>query len=133
MPEQTPTPPDPLAMWRDWVGNSERQWNSFLNDMMSTDEFSKSMGRFMDLYLNMQKQLNESMGRYLNVLNLPTRSDVFSLGDRLSMIEERLAGIDARLAAIVPAGRAAAASTAPSPAAAVPRPPRTKKPPQAAR
>jgi len=131
MPEQIPTPPDPLAMWRDWVTNSERQWNSFLNDMMSTDEFGKSMGRFMDLYLNMQKQLNESMGRYLNVLNLPTRSDVFGLGDRLSMIEARLAGIDARLASMAPAERTASAP--PSPAANVTRPPRTRKPAQPAR
>ncbi|MBI5948879.1 MAG: hypothetical protein HY875_12145 [Chloroflexi bacterium] len=126
MAEQTS--PDPFAMWRDWVSNSERQWNAFLNEMMSTDEFSKSMGRFMDVYLNSQKQLNDSMGRYLNALNLPTRSDIQGLGDRLSVIEHRLSGIESRLAALVPADRAATAS--PSPAASVPRPPRTKKPAQ---
>ena len=88
------TTPDPFAMWRDWLSNSERQWNSFLNQAMSTDEFGQAMGRMMDVYLGAQKNMNEVMGRYFTALNMPTRTDVLSLANRLSEIEERLGSIE---------------------------------------
>ena len=115
---------DPLAMWREWVANSERQWNGFMNNAMATDEFSQTMGRFMDVYLNMQKNMNEVMGRYLQTMNVPTRNDILALGERLSQIEDRLSGIENALRA--------SATPLPAPAAAaVRRPPRTKKPAKA--
>jgi polyhydroxyalkanoic acid synthase PhaR subunit len=118
---------DPFAMWRDWVANSERQWNGFLNNAMATDEFSQTMGRFMDVYLNMQKNMNEVMGRYLQLLNVPTRNDILALGERLSEIEDRLSSIENAVVS-VSAGRAANVSGSPAPPA---RPPRTKKPAKA--
>ena len=119
---------DPFEMWRDWVANSERQWNSFLNNAMATDEFSQAMGRMMDVYLNMQKNMNEVMGRYLQVINVPTRNDVMAIGERLSQIEDRLNQIEGALARMsVPS----ASGTAAPRATAVPRPPRTKKPAKA--
>lgn len=118
---------DPFAMWRDWVANSERQWNGFLNNAMATDEFSQTMGRFMDVYLNMQKNMNEVMGRYLQLLNVPTRNDILALGERLSQIEDRLSSIENAVTS-VSAGRGANAS---GPSAAPARPPRTKKPAKA--
>jgi polyhydroxyalkanoic acid synthase PhaR subunit len=116
---------DPFAMWRDWVAQSERQWNAFLNDAMATDEFTQSMSRFLDVYLNIQKNMNDVMSRYFSVLNVPTRTDVLSLGDRLSGIEDRLGAIEHAIASLKPAADASAARSGASPA---PRPPRTKKP-----
>ncbi len=113
---------DPIAMWRDWVSQSERQWNTFLNNAMSTDEFSQSMGRMMDVYLGMQKNMNETMGRYFSALNIPSRSDILSLGDRLGAIEDRLTSIESALSGM----KAGKAATSDEPAA--PRPPRTRKP-----
>lgn len=119
---------DPFAMWRDWVANSERQWNGFLNNAMATDEFSQTMGRMMDVYLNMQKNMNEVMGRYLQTINVPTRNDILALGERLSQIEDRLGRIENQMMA---ASRAAANAAAPAPAGSAPavkKPARTKKP-----
>lgn len=118
---------DPFALWRDWLSNSERQWNAFLNEAMSTDQFSQSMGRFMDVYLNLQKSMNETMGRYFSALNMPTRTDVLSLGTRLSGIEDRLTALEAAIARLAPP--AGTAANGASTAAAAPRPARTKKPP----
>jgi len=126
-----PAQADPFEMWRNWLTESERQWNSFLNQAMSTDEFSQSMGRFMDVYLNMQKNMNEAMGRALSAINVPTRTDILTLGDRLSGIEDTLSEIQASLrqvAASSTTGKAAAATAA---EAARPRPTRTKKPAKA--
>lgn len=113
---------DPFAAWRDWIAQSERQWNTFLNDAMATDEFAESMGRFMDVYLSAQKNVNELMGRYFSTLNVPTRQDVLSLGSRLSEIENRLDGIERALLSLRAAENGAA------PADVLARPPRTKKP-----
>jgi polyhydroxyalkanoic acid synthase PhaR subunit len=113
---------DPFAMWRDWVSQSERQWNAFLNNAMSTDEFSESMGRMMDVYLGMQKNMNETMGRYFSALNIPSRNDILSLGDRLGAIEDRLTSIESALGGL----KATKAAAGEEPA--TPRPPRTRKP-----
>ena len=123
------TTADPFAMWRDWVSQSERQWNSFLNNAMATDEFSQSLGKFMDVYLGMQKSMNEVMSRYLTTMNLPTRDDVLGLGDRLSGIEERLASMENALAGVSAPKATSAPTAAASPSSnGVPRPPRTRKP-----
>lgn len=119
---------DPLAMWRDWVSNSERQWNGFLNNAMATDEFSQTMGRMMDVYLNVQKNMNEVMGRYLQTINVPTRNDILAIGERLSEIEDRLDRIEVAVTSAVKTDEPSSGRSA-TPAAA--RPPRTKKPAKA--
>lgn len=126
MADSTTQLPDPMAMWRDWVATSERQWNQFLNSAMATDEFSQAMGRFMDVYLGMQKNMNEVMGKYLQAANLPTRDDVLGLGERLTALEERLIRMETMIAALAAANAPAAAET-PEKA----RPPRTRKPAKA--
>jgi hypothetical protein len=79
----------------------------------------------MDLYLNVQKNMNEVMGRYLQTINVPTRNDILALGERLSQIEDRLSSIENGLrAAAVATAKSAPASAAPE----VKKPARTKKP-----
>lgn len=124
----TTTTVDPFAMFQEWVSNSERQWNGFLNNAMATDEFSQTMGRMMDVYLNMQKNLNEVMGRYLQLINVPTRNDILGIGERLSQIEDRLDRIESGVSLAVRAQTTAKSAPASTPA----RPPRTKRPPKAA-
>ena len=116
-------------MWREWVSQSERQWNAILNEAMTSEAYGQSMGRFMEMYVASQKTLADTMGRYLTALNLPARTDVLALGDRLAAIEDRLAGIELRLARL--ATPAAGATGAPGAESAIDplRPPRTKRPP----
>jgi hypothetical protein len=90
---------------------------------MGSDQYSQWMGRMMETYVTMQKNMAESMSRYLGALNLPTRTDILTLGDRLAMIEDRLAGIERMLTA-----GTSAAPTDGATAAATMRPPRTKQP-----
>ena len=111
---------DPLAWWRDWLVQSERQWNSALNELMGSDQFAGSMGRWMEVYLGVQKNLNETLGRALTGMNVPNRDDVAELGQRLAAIEERLA----RIETLIERGTGVSAVTAERR-----RPPRTRKPP----
>jgi polyhydroxyalkanoic acid synthase PhaR subunit len=113
--------PDPFAMWREWVSQSERQWNTFLNQAMGSESYSQSVGRFMEFYVAAQKQLGDTMGRYLTALNLPTRDDLLALGDRLAAIETRLARLEATLTR---GGDGIGEDAVPAA-----RPPRTRRPP----
>jgi polyhydroxyalkanoic acid synthase PhaR subunit len=122
MAKQGPEISDPIAAWREWLGQSERQWNAFLNEAMATEQFGQSMASSMDAYLNMQKTMNEAFGRYFTALNIPTRSDVLGLGDRLSVIEDRLASIEALLTGLTRSREGEGSDQS------IPRPPRTKRP-----
>jgi polyhydroxyalkanoic acid synthase PhaR subunit len=118
--------PDPMAAWRAFVTQSEQQWNAFLNQAMGTDQYSQAIGRMMEMYAGMQKAMADQMARYLGALNMPTRSDVMTLGDRLAMIEDRLAGIERLLTRGDGLGQGGGAVQEG-------RPPRTKQPPSTAR
>lgn len=113
---------DPFQVWREWLTESERQWNTVLTEAMATEHFTGGMGSMMDMYLNGQKTLNETLGRYLSALNLPTRSDILDLGHRLSEIERRLDTIQTSIESRPSPGPSAAAAESPA------RPPRTRKP-----
>ncbi len=113
--------PDPMQMWREWVDQSERQWNSVLNEFMSTEQFGQASSKMMEAFLGMQSSMNEASQRYFSALNLPTRTDILSLGDRLAAIEGTLAELSSRLEALQPAG----STTRKGPSR--PRPKRTKK------
>lgn len=113
---------DPFGWWREWLVQSERQWNSALNEMMGSEQFASSMGRWMELYLGVQKNVNETLGRALSGMNVPNRDDVAELGQRLSTIEERLAHIET----LIERGAGVTAATAERRG-----PPRTRKPPAA--
>ena len=74
---------------------------------------------------------SDAMAQYLATLNLPSRADVLDLGDRLSQIEETLAGLQveirdqrAQLTKLANSGGVAAGDAAPA------RPSRTKQPPK---
>jgi polyhydroxyalkanoic acid synthase PhaR subunit len=87
-------------IWRNWLTDTERQWNSFFNDVMGTDQFGRLAGNYVEGFSVLQRALNEGMERYLNTFNLPTHSDVVEIGERLHNIEERLANLEANLSNI---------------------------------
>ena len=122
MPEQTSSGRDPFAMWREWLSQSERQWNTFLNEVMGSPQYTETQGRLMEMYLAMQKAMGEAMGRSLTALDIPTRTDVLGLGERLSAIEHRLSAIEVHLARLAE-GAGTGDATAPAP-----RPARTRQP-----
>lgn len=123
MAEKEPTLPDVSALWRDWLSQSERQWNEFFNEVMGTEEFSQNLGRNLDVFLHFQRTMSETMGTYFTALNMPTRNDVLELGERLVAMEGRLAAIEASLVRL---GRPASKSGSGNSGS---RPPRTKRPP----
>lgn len=117
--------PDVVQMWRSWLTETERQWNAFFNDVMDTDAFGRVLGGYMEVYGTLQRLVAHNMERSLSNLNVPTRSDIVDLSERLSSVEERLTSIESSLRAL------AEAVGHPSQPAAVTqlRPRRTRRPP----
>ncbi len=116
--------PDVGQLWRTWLTETEHQWNTFFNDVMSTDSFGRFLGGYMEIYSTFQRLVAQNMERSLSTLNVPSRSDIVDLSERLSGVEERLAAIEASINAL------AEAVGHPSEPAAVTqlRPRRTRRP-----
>jgi len=128
---------NPMALWRDWFVKSEKAWSQALTDMMGDERFSKGLGRYMQEALHTHRMFSEAMSQYLANLNLPSRSDVLDVSDRLGQIEDTLAAIQVELREQrIQIARALAptmnTSTENPDAAPLARPARTKRPPSQA-
>jgi hypothetical protein len=123
MADQRNSPSDPIASWRDWMTQSESRLNALFNELMATDGYGRLMGGLTKVFVSMQKSMTEGMERYFTALSLPTRSDVVDLGERLSLIESRLFAMESILVKLAGPGTHEEEIKA-----ALPRPPRTKKP-----
>ena len=98
MSEQTEQPsPDVMEAWREWLTQTERQFNTFFNEAMNTEPFARSMGGYMEITAAFQRTMAEGMQRYLTFMNMPSRTDVVDLGETLRSIEDRLSRIEEML------------------------------------
>ena len=118
---------DPAAIWKNMIGEMEKGFNAFANQAMASPEFSKVVNQVGSVGAGAQKQLGDLMEKYLLTMNLPSRAQMVSMGERLQSIEGQLNEIRAILHQVhnnsgAPAGGYAAA----------PKPPRTRRPPSAA-
>lgn len=116
---------DPVQMWHGFLADMEKQLNSFSNQAMGSEDFSRIMGQMTGASAGAKKAFGDFMERYLAAMNLPSRNELIDLGERLHRIEGRLNDI-ATLLQRVHADVGAADGTG------APRPPRTKRPPSGA-
>lgn len=86
--------PDFTELWREWLTQTERQFNSFFNEMMGSESFARSVGGYMEVAAMFQRMVADSMERYLAFMNMPSRSDIVGLGETMRNIESRLARIE---------------------------------------
>jgi hypothetical protein len=115
---------DPAAIWQNMIGEMEKGFNSFANQAMASPEFSKVVNQVGGAASGAQKQLGDLMEKYLTGMNLPSRAQMVSMGERLQAIEGQLNEIKAMLHQIHN-NSGATDSGVPS----APKPPRTKRPP----
>ena len=107
---------DPTAMMRSALDQWEKLANEYGAQFLQRPETTKAMQSMTAGYLQMQKAMQDAMGKALAAANLPSRTDIEALSARLGAIEASLARIEA--------------GKSPLPlSASLPRPPRTRKPP----
>lgn len=115
---------DISEIWREWLTQSERQFNACFNEAMDTETFARSVGGYMEMTAAFQRMVTEGMQRYLAFVNMPSRMDVMGLGETLRSIEARLARIEEMLLIA-----AEAVDVSERPAASMSEPFRTRRPP----
>lgn len=124
MAESTQTH-NPLDTWRQFITDSERQWNGFFKEVLGTDTFSSAMNTWVEAALTMQRMVADNLERYYTTFNIPSHQDLVALGERMKAIEETLARIEAALELANP--------EAAKKLKARPKPARTKRPPAGAK
>ena len=117
---------DPVAIWQNMIGEMEKGFNAFANQAMASPEFSRAVNQVGGVTAGAQKQLGDLMEKYLVGMNLPSRSQMVGMAERLQSIEGQLNEIKALMHQVH--GQSGASDGAnPAP----PRPPRTRRPPAA--
>jgi len=113
---------DPMQLMRDWFVQSEKMWSDAMSDVMANERVAESSGRFMQEALHTQRMFSESMGQYLSNMNMPTRTDILDLKDRISQVEDSVNAVLVELREMRAAQPASAKASAPKK-----KPTRTKK------
>ena len=94
-------PFDPFGTWTTMRDAMMETWSKAMIDVVNSDAYAQATGAMLDNYLSMstplQKAMESAMGRILAQLNMPSRSEVTGLAERLTNIEMRLDDLDAKL------------------------------------
>ena len=107
MAEQTNAQtPDVMQLWRDWLTETERQFNSFFADAMNQDAAARGVGGYVEMTAGFQRMMADFMQRYLEFMNMPSRTDVVGVAETLRAIEERLSRIEETFRVVLTAGDA---------------------------
>lgn len=107
--------PDPFQLWREAVAKMESNVNTLVSGSMESRELMGSLHQLSAVSLGMQQAFEKAIGSYLGKLNLPSRKDVLELAATLQRLEDKIERL-------LPANAGAEQ-------AAVPRPARTRRPP----
>jgi hypothetical protein len=90
-----------LKNWKSMRDTSLDSWSKSMIDTVNSDEYSRTTGQWLDTYLTLSQPFRRiidlMMTQVLTGLNIPMRSDVTSLAERLTNIETRLDDQDAKL------------------------------------
>lgn len=114
---------DPFDLLRGLASRLERRLEQVAGRGVRSDGFTRVMHRALAGSLLAESISRQVQERLLVALNLPSRSDLLRLGERLQALEDRIVELSADLAA-----RDVGRPTT-MPGAARSAPPRTKKPP----
>ena len=93
MAEET-TAPNPLDVWRQFITDSERQWNGFFREVLGTDAMASGLNSYMEASLTVQRMVADQLERLYETFNIPTHGDLVELGGRLKAIEDSLSRIE---------------------------------------
>jgi hypothetical protein len=111
-------------MWRDWVARSESQWSETVSQLLKDPRAGGALNRQLDELRMAHRLFGEMAQASLAASNLPSRSDLEALDERLGRVEDGLAGVAAELSRL----RMALESAVPAASVAPARPARNRRP-----
>ena len=127
MTAEAEAPINPLDTWRQFITDSERQWNSFFREVLGSDQASSSMNAWVEASLTVQRMVADQLERMYTAFNIPTHGDLVDLGERMKALEDHMSRIES-LVQRAPAASRTAKSRRGRASTGRARPPRTKRP-----
>lgn len=101
-------PFDPTGMFKSMRSANMDAWSRMMIQLVNSDAYAEATATMLDAWLTssipFRKALEMTMTQSLTNLNMPTRTDIISLAERLTNIEMRLDDLDAKLGARKTAG-----------------------------
>lgn len=98
--DQPPGPEEMIETWRKAAADAEQRWNDYFNQLMGTEAYGQMMARSMENFISMQSTLTSGMEQYLRALNIPSRTDVVQLAERVALIEQKIDAIATALGTV---------------------------------
>ena len=114
----------PAQIWRDWIVKSEAQWSETVTQLLKDERTGEALNRQLNELQLMHRQFSEVAQASLAAANLPSRTDIEALDERMGRLEDGLAQVAAALSQLAQA-LAATNSVATQP---VKKPARTRQP-----
>src|SRR5215813_7120612 len=126
-PSEQPDSLDPSGVWSAASDISQETWrmtrdasletlSKLMIDLVNSEVYSQATAQWLDAYLTLSQPLRKAsestMTQVLIGLNMPMRTDVISLAERLTNVEMRLDDLDAKLDIVLRAVQTPAASNA---------------------
>ena len=123
--QETPNPLDPFDTWTAMRDAGLKSWTAMRDanlealskmmiDLVNSEAYSQATSQWLDAYLTIsqpfQRVIETTMTQVLTRLNMPVRTEVTSLAERLTNVEMRLDDLDAKFDDILRAIKALAAS-----------------------
>ncbi|MBK9712710.1 MAG: hypothetical protein IPO81_15570 [Kouleothrix sp.] len=94
-------PFDPTGMIKGVRDASLDAWSKMMVQIVHTDAYAQATGAVMDAWLTtsapFRKAIETSMTQVLTNLNMPTRTDITGIAERLTNIELRLDDMEAKI------------------------------------
>jgi len=94
----------PFDPWSAWLGirnESMDVWAKAMVDVVNTEQYSQASGAMLDAYLTasipFNDMLKKAMTQALQQANMPSRTDVIGLAERLTQVEMHLDDLDAKI------------------------------------
>jgi hypothetical protein len=102
-PDNT-NPFDPFGTARALRDANMEAWSKIMQQWVNTEAYSQATNAMLDAYLTtsapFRELIEQTMTQALTQFNMPTRSDVIGIAERLTNIETRLDDLDAQLDAM---------------------------------
>ena len=87
----------PARLWRDWIVKSEAQWSEAVSQLLKEDHTGGALNRQLSELQLMHQQFSELAQASLAAANLPSRSDLEALDERMGRLEDGLGQVAAAL------------------------------------
>jgi len=92
---------DPFGPWKNMRDTGMDAWSKMMVQLVNTEAYAQATSTMLDTWLTssapFRKAVESAMTQVYTQLNMPMRSDVTGLGERLTHIEMRLDDLEAKL------------------------------------